>query len=73
VFVTPDTVLRWQRRRFRKHWAKLSGKRQVGRCPSPNSSGGQMREAFDYGQRADAAMSDLERKNSRLGAQEKNE
>ena len=36
-------------------------------------SGGQMREAFDYGQRADAAMSDLERKNSRLGAQEQNE
>jgi hypothetical protein len=32
-----------------------------------------MREAFDYGQRADAAMSDLERKNNRLGAQEKNE
>jgi hypothetical protein len=32
-----------------------------------------MREAFDYGQRADAAMSDLERKNSRLGTQEKNE
>jgi hypothetical protein len=32
-----------------------------------------MREAFDYGQRADTAMSDLERKNSRLGAQEKNE
>jgi putative transposase len=36
VFVTPDTVLRWQRRRFRKHWAKLSGKRQVGR-PSVNA------------------------------------
>ena len=31
MFVTPDTVLRWQRRRFRKHWAKLSGKRQVRR------------------------------------------
>ena len=26
VFVAPDTVLRWQRRRFRKHWAKLSGR-----------------------------------------------
>jgi putative transposase len=36
VFVTPDTVLRWQRRRFRKHWAKLSGKRHVGR-PSVNA------------------------------------
>jgi hypothetical protein len=32
-----------------------------------------MREAFDYGQRAGGAMSDRERKNSRLGAQEKNE
>ncbi len=32
VFVTPDTVLRWQRRRFRKHWAKLSG-RPSGRPP----------------------------------------
>jgi hypothetical protein len=33
-----------------------------------------MREAFDYGQRANAAMSDLDRKNSRRGAQqEKNE
>jgi len=25
--VTPDTVLRWQRRRFRDYWAKLSGGR----------------------------------------------
>jgi hypothetical protein len=33
VFVTPDTVLRWQRRRFRKHWAKLSGRPTVGRPP----------------------------------------
>jgi len=24
VFVTPDTVLRWQRRRFRKHWGPSS-------------------------------------------------
>jgi putative transposase len=31
VFVTPDTVVRWQRRRFRKHWAKLSRKCRVGR------------------------------------------
>ena len=23
--VTPDTVLRWQRRRFREYWTKLSG------------------------------------------------
>jgi putative transposase len=33
VFVTPDTVLCWQRRRFRKHWAKLSGRHPVGRPP----------------------------------------
>jgi putative transposase len=25
VIVTPDTVLRWQRRRFREYWIKLSG------------------------------------------------
>jgi hypothetical protein len=33
VFVTPDTVLRWQRRRFHKHWAKLSDRPTVGRPP----------------------------------------
>jgi putative transposase len=39
VIVTPDTVLRWQRRRFRKHWATLSGQPTVGRPPStPTSS-----------------------------------
>ena len=32
-FIIPNTVLRWQRRRFRKHWAKLSGRRTVGRPP----------------------------------------
>src|SRR2546427_10889017 len=26
VIVTPDTILRWQRRRFRAHWTKLSGR-----------------------------------------------
>src|SRR2546426_12816818 len=26
VFVTPDTVLRWQRRRFRDYWTKLSSR-----------------------------------------------
>jgi transposase InsO family protein len=31
IIVTPDTVLRWQRRRFREHWAKLSGRPPVGR------------------------------------------
>jgi putative transposase len=33
VFVTPETVLRWQRHRFRQHWAKLSGRSTVGRPP----------------------------------------
>src|SRR2546427_12085819 len=32
VIVTPDTVLRWQRRRFREYWTKLSG-RPPGRPP----------------------------------------
>jgi hypothetical protein len=31
--VAPDTVLGWQRRRFREHWAKLSGRPMVGRPP----------------------------------------
>ena len=33
VMVAPDTVLRWQRRRFREHWARLSGRPTVGRPP----------------------------------------
>ncbi len=33
VVVSPNTVLRWQRRRFREHWTKLSGRRSVGRPP----------------------------------------
>jgi hypothetical protein len=36
VIVAPDTVLRWQRRRFRRHWAKLSGRPPAGR-PSVNA------------------------------------
>src|SRR3989454_1208743 len=31
VIVTPDTVLRWQRRRFREYWTKLSGGSTGGR------------------------------------------
>jgi putative transposase len=31
VIVAPETVLRWQRRRFRTHWTKLSGRPRVGR------------------------------------------
>jgi len=31
--VTPDTVLRWQRRRFRSYWTRLSGRPIGGRPP----------------------------------------
>src|SRR5438445_12699510 len=33
VIVTPDTVLRWQRRRFREQWTKLSGRPTGARTP----------------------------------------
>src|SRR5258708_18341851 len=33
VIVTPDTVLRWQRRRFREHWTRLSAPPTGGRLP----------------------------------------
>src|SRR5436309_5384279 len=33
VIVAPATVLRWQRRRFRRHWATLSGHRPAGHPP----------------------------------------
>jgi transposase InsO family protein len=33
VIVSPDTVLRWQRRRFREHWTRFSGRPRVGRPP----------------------------------------
>src|SRR2546428_5418671 len=33
VIVTPATVLRWQRRRFREHWSQLSGRPTGGRPP----------------------------------------
>jgi hypothetical protein len=36
VIVTPDTVLRWQRRRFREYWAKLSNRPIAGR-PAVNA------------------------------------
>jgi putative transposase len=36
IIVTPDTVLRWHRRRFRDYWAKLSRRSQVSR-PSINA------------------------------------
>src|SRR5512134_251996 len=31
VIVRPDTVLRWQRRRFRQYWTSLSSRSSVGR------------------------------------------
>jgi transposase InsO family protein len=31
VFVQPATVISWQRKRFRDHWARLSGARKAGR------------------------------------------
>jgi hypothetical protein len=31
IIVSPDTVLRWQRRRFREYWTRLSGRSRGGR------------------------------------------
>jgi putative transposase len=43
VIVSPDTVLRWQRRRFREYWTQLSGRPPEAAHPSaprsPPSSG----------------------------------
>jgi transposase InsO family protein len=33
VIVSPDTILRWQRRRFREYWARLSRRSPGGRPP----------------------------------------
>jgi hypothetical protein len=33
VIVSPDTVLRWPRRRFREYWTRLSGRSKGGRPP----------------------------------------
>jgi putative transposase len=33
VIVAPDTVVRWQRRRFRAYWTNLSRRQRVGRPP----------------------------------------
>lgn len=35
IFVKPDTVIRWQRRRFKEHWAKLSRQVEPGRPATP--------------------------------------
>jgi hypothetical protein len=34
VIVSPDTVLRWQRRRFREYWTRLLGRPRGGRPPA---------------------------------------
>jgi len=34
IIVSPDTVLRWQRRRFREYWTKLSARPTEGARPS---------------------------------------
>jgi len=31
IIVDPDTVTRWNRERFRRHWAKISRRRRTGR------------------------------------------
>src|SRR4030095_6184817 len=33
MIVSPDTVTRWPRRRFREHWTRLSGRPPRGRPP----------------------------------------
>ena len=33
VFVKPDTVVRWQRKRFKAHWRRLSESGEPGRPP----------------------------------------
>jgi putative transposase len=33
VIVSPDTVVRWRRRRFRDYWTRLSGPSRRGRPP----------------------------------------
>jgi hypothetical protein len=35
VIVTPDTVLRWQRRRFRQYWTVLSSSLEAARASMP--------------------------------------
>jgi transposase InsO family protein len=34
IIVSPDTVLRWQRRRFREYWTRLSSRSRGGRPPA---------------------------------------
>ena len=44
VIVSPDTVLRWQRRRFREHWTRLSGRPRLGRPPISAETAGLIRK-----------------------------
>jgi putative transposase len=43
VIVSPDTVLRWQRRRVREHWTRLSGRPRPGRPPISAETAGLIR------------------------------
>ena len=43
VIVNPDTVARWSRDRFRRHWAQLSQQRQ-----SPGRASGRCRDSSPY-------------------------
>ncbi len=36
IFVKPETVIRWQRKRFKEYWRKLSRSGEPGRPPIPN-------------------------------------
>ena len=36
IFVKPDTVIRWQRKRFKEHWRRLSCRGEPGRPPVPD-------------------------------------
>lgn len=36
IFVKPDTVIRWQRKRLREHWRRLSCSGEPGRPPVPD-------------------------------------
>ena len=35
IFVKPETVIRWQRKRFKAHWTKLSKRGEPGRPKIP--------------------------------------
>ena len=35
VFVKPETIIRWQRKRFKEHWTKLSKRGKPGRQRTP--------------------------------------